>query len=590
MELVLRQGKMLHKYSPQEIIGLFTSSGILLVANLMLLVFCIYIKRFFSYFVLAFYCLAIAITLMAILQYLYPLYVLCLTFIIFLVLYTLRFPILQSDFDKESFWLVLLLLLYLLGFQVQQDFVGGQDVRTLNLPLSRFLVHNPDFSTQWYTEDFPALSVTVGYPPLVTRLGALSFSLTGISQAWVAALVPSIFFTGFLFLLFKWCEEEGLGHRIPFILLLLSPIFVERSSWFSLESPLLLSTTLLVYMLYKFTKEGEESYLYYAMLGSSLGLLTKYTAMLFTALLILYLFQYKRWDKKIWGVFFLLHLPCLAWYFRNVYYFGNPVLPFLNFLTLDSLVKSDIDHYLQLTNEWHQEWTNKFFTLALLPLLLIWLVLFPLKLELRQGPLFRDIYFLFLIFLFMWLTYTPDIRYLFPFLPIAVVQLGHLIKKVPQWLPVRERLLTAKNGWGVCLATLSLFLLALGGQTLYIQKVFPDHITPDLRVLDFLHNQEQAGQGTRVFADTEHGLTWYGNLVVFLPQTPAFTKDFLKARKEKDFYQLFREYNISYVINHPWKSPWEENVFQVIESDRGHFVKLYEDPQWHTKLWKVVKS
>lgn len=564
---------------------------LIIAANLIfLLVFTRY-KQSLHFFVLLVYSLTASIIIVTTFLHLYPLYVLGLGTMIFagvLFLCGEKCPV--GPVSRNASYLMLLVLAFLVLFQIQQDFVGGQDVRTHYLPLSRLLAQNPTFSLLWYTEEIPSLSVIAGYPPTVAGMGALLFSLAGVYQAWVVALMPSFFFTAFLLLLFRWCEEEQVGPEIPFALLLMSPIFVERVSWFSYEAPLMLSVTLLAYMLYKFTKEAKDSYLYYAMLGSSIGLLTKYTAIIFTALLLFYLLRYKRWDKKIWVVFFLLHLPCIVWYSRNIYYFGNPVLPFLNFLTLDPVVKLDINYYLHLSKEWHQEWTNKLFILALLPLLVVWLVLFPLKSGLRERTFFRDFYFLFLISFFLWFLYTPDIRYLFPFFPVAIVQVAVMVKEVRWRPPGLEGFLAPEHIRSRSLAVLLLFVLALGGQTLYVQKIFPDHISPDLRVLDFLNNQEGAGQATRVFTDSDHCLTWYGKLVVFMPQTPAFTKDFLSARETEDFYHLFQRYGISYVVNHPWQSPWEEDVFRVIDADRTHFVKLYEDSRWHSKLWKVVRQ
>ncbi|HHT9119333.1 MAG TPA: hypothetical protein ACFYD3_02170 [Candidatus Hypogeohydataceae bacterium YC41] len=133
----------------------------------------------------------------------------------------------------------------------------------------------------------------------------------------------------------------------------------------------------------------------------------------------------------------------------------------------------------------------------------------------------------------------------------------------------------------------ALFLSSLCVQYIYTKYIFPDHITPALRVMRFLLEQENPKPGTRVFTDTDHILAWRANLVVFQPVAPSIAADFLTAREQNDFYGLMRKYNIQYIINDPWKSPWEESIFNSIENDNQHFKEIYRDVSG-VKVWKVV--
>jgi hypothetical protein len=63
---------------------------------------------------------------------------------------------------------------------------------------------------------------------------------------------------------------------------------------------------------------------------------------------------------------------------------------------------------------------------------------------------------------------------------------------------------------------------------------------------------------------------------------PLFAKDF---HDSKNPYTLFEQYRIRYVVNHPWKSPWER-VFSEVDGDKIHFQELYRGKG--LTIWKLI--
>lgn len=561
---------------------LFSSLGLIMVLNNW--------KGGSNFFLIFIYSLVCAVTLGSIFHSLYPSYVFILTVALFLgMVFGLKTHGL-SLVCPGGWGLFLLGLLYLsfLSFQVFEEFLGGQDGREAYLPMSRLLSQEPNLPSGWYYEALPNFSLHVGYPPVLTGMAALLFNLFGTTAKELAAFIPAVFFIGFLMLLLRWCEEEGTAPVIPAGLMLLSPFFIERSSWFGFEGPLVFSTTLLVYALWKFSKDNNDQYLVYAMLGSALALLSKYTGLFFTLLLMFYILKWKGVDKRIWGTFFLIHLVPALWYLRNVYYFGNPVPPFLNFLTLDPQFRTGCEGYWLLGyGETHtigqKRLVNMARDAAFIPFLFLWAAIFPFT-AIKKDVVYKGVYILFCVFFFLWLAFSPQMRYVMPFYGVALVNLsllsGDLLKRrVPNISAL------TLPGWGVIIS--ALLLSNLCGQYVYAKRILPDRISPGLRAMRSLVEGGYGSPGTRIFTDTDHILVWQAGWVVFEPGTPQLAPDFLKAREQKDYYGLMRKYDIQYVINHPWKSPWEETTFDLIEKDTQHFREIYMDASG-IKVWRVM--
>lgn len=276
------------------------------------------------------------------------------------------------------------------------------------------------------------------------------------------------------------------------------------------------------------------------------------------------------------------------WYVRNIYYFGNPVLPFFNFLTSDTVLRSWLDAvWLLAHQEAHRKWELLFFNILILPvslpILVIWAMIFPFT-NLRRNEVYCLSYILFCIFLPMWISYNTDIRYLVPFYGVALLQLSVVLKEYSE-----QRQLSLSTYIGPT-GRIALFLFSLGlllcGQTFYIKKILPDRISPDMDAIRFLKDSEGTDKNTRIFTDTDHVMTWKTGWTVFDPTVPILAPDFLEARKMQDFYALMNKYGIKYVINHPWTSPWEKDTFSVIERDHEHFAQILDDGS--IKIWKVL--
>jgi hypothetical protein len=542
-----------------------------------------------TFFTLLVYSLTCATTLASIFQCLYLSHVLILTLTILLgMVFGLKIG--SLDLTCGDRWGLLLCVLYLsfFSFQFLEGFLGGQDGRSAYLPMSRLLSQRHAFPTSWYDEALPNFSPYVGYPPALMTITSLLFHLTGTTTEELTALVPAVFFIGFLIILLQWCKEEEVSLTIPVSLLLLSPLFIEKFSWFGFEAPLVFGTTLLAYSLWKFSRGSNDQYLLFAMVGSSIALMSKYTGFFFTVLLIFCILKWKGFDKKVWGILLLIHLTPALWYLRNIYYYGNPVPPFLTFLTIDPQFRTGSEGYWLLGHEeahiaHHKRLINLALNSSSIPFLFLWASIFPFAAK-RKELVYLGLYVLFCVFLLFWLTFSPDVRYIMPFYGVAIVHLSLLTQEA-----LRQRTPNLHNWMLINSVAILLTLLFsnLCVQYVYVRHIFPDHISPILGAMKFLVEEEGAKPGTKIFTDTDHILAWQAKWVVFDPATLGLTADFQKAREQKDLYGLMRKYRIQYVINHPWQCPWEEGAFDLIERDNQHFIEIYRDTN-NVTVWKVV--
>lgn len=551
----------------------------------------LHIKEGLTLFVRFYYCLSSVIVITSIFHYPYPSpsNVLGLTLFFFIILtYKLRGLALIS-MPRHTLLPALLVYLSFLVFQILEGFMGNQATRTEALPMSRLLFERTDLPTQLYYEDLPYHTAFLSYSPVLTKLGALSFSLFRQATEEATGLIPAAFFLGFLGVLWKWCEEKRVTITLTAILLIASPFFLEKFSWFHYDSPLIFSATWLFFMLWKYSREKADRFLYYAMIGSCLGLLSKHTSIVFTGLLVAYIFENKRLDKKTWGLFVIFHLPAIFWYSRNIYYLGDPIMPYLKFLSEPTL-RSWLDAHRLLEHEGWNKLLNLALVPVLLPLMLFWIVAFPLSDKLRSDVFFRRSYVLFCLFSPVWFLYNLDIRHIMPFYGMALVQIGSLLQTSMQAPHQSERGESIYRYIRYLLqpvAPLCLVIIMVPAQAFYVKRIFPDHVSPHLRAAEFLQNEEKAGPKTKIFADTDHILAWRGDYIVFYITVPKFAPDFLKAQEEGDFYNLFRRYGIKYAINHPWKSRFEDKVFDAIRKDTRHFKEIYRDDVG-TEIWKVL--
>lgn len=568
-------------------IGLTITSFLVIIAVAILLQ---RVKTLSSSFVLIIYSFVFVTTFASVLHVLYAPYIIGASLILYVAIaYGLRAPVLELETKgNRNLYLLLSLYVLLFAFQVLQDFIGSQDARVIYLPISRLIFENPDLQTNMYYEEVPSYSNYLGYPPALTGLCTVFYWIFGGVSAEIAGLVPSIFFIGFLMVLFKWCEDAGVNTVTAAVLLLLSPIFIEKCSWFCYEGPLLFSTTLLFYSIWKFSTERDEKYLFYAMVGSCMALMFKYTGAFFTLALVYYILRNGSLSRRICILFLAIHLPCIAWYARNIYYFGNPVLPFLNFLTSDPTLRTWLDAtWLLAHQEAHRKWNLLLFNVLILPIslpaLVAWALVFPFS-RLRKNNVYCLSYILFCIFLPMWLSFNTDMRYLMPFYGVALIQLSILLRN---YYDMPKSPLDTYFGPKGRVALFSFVLvIVLCLQFIYSKKILPDRISPDMNAVSFLKNYEGADKNTRIFTDADHVIGWKTGWMVFDPTIPKFSLDFLEARSEQDFYTLMEKYDIKYVVNHPWSSPWEEDTFSVIERNHERFRQILDERG--LKIWKVL--
>lgn len=526
-------------------------------------------------FILLIYSLVSAITIAGTFLSLDLPFVFGITLVIFVLCRRfLSLPTSPTKLPYRSLTWIFLLLLYFLVFQIQEEFIGGQDARSHHLPMARLLAEDKLFPTQWLDVERPFVAEIAGYPQTHTGLGAMLFLVSNRYEGWVASIVPIIFFTAFIFVCFLWYEEEGGRPIVLAYLFLLSPLFIERSSWFGCETPLIFSTTLLLYLLYKDSKESGNGYVELAILASAMALLSKYTGVLFTVFLMFYVVRKYGLAPRLWLTLIIIHSPCAIWYLRNYWYTGTPVPPLLSVLITDPVIRESFQYYSRLSLEYgYINWKEWVMQLLLLPALPAWAILFPFVPEMRRNPLYTRIYILMILFLILWLSW-PDMRYLMPFYSTALILLGlWLQKKLPEGI------------FGINPALV--YILLFGLQILYVQKIFPDHISPQREALKILKDEQVAHPDVRLFTDTDHILTWEGRYTVFVPTCPVFSRDFYESRERGDIVGLLHKYNVKYVVNHPFKAPWED-VFDKIRKNKQNFSKVYGDRDSGVEIWKVL--
>lgn len=568
--------------------------GILMaiVANLIfLLVFTRY-KQSLQFFTLLIYSITASTTIAGIFLHLDFLYILGLSLTFLAVLHLLYGKTcLISSVSPNASYMMLVVLAYLVAFQIQQNFVGGQDAIATYLPYTRYLYSHREFPSSLLFPDGPGWAHILAYPPMLVSLGSLLFISFSVASEAIASLVPSVFFIAFLLVLFSWYEKENGRPWVLCILLLVSPFFIERSSWYTQESLVLFSCTLLFYMLYMYGKEGQPEYITYAILASSLGLFAKYNSLFFTLFLAFFILLKKRLDWRLWALFLIVHLPVAIWYFRNYYYFGDPVLvvPSASSITTNTIVKENMPFVLSLNAG--KDINNPINFLInyciLFPLFSAWIFIFPIAKSLRGNFLYKAAYIFAILYvlLFIFFYTAVEFRYFMPFYGLVLVQLGIVIESLWKDFSFSNYLQSNSMKQPAIIVGL-VFLIMLGVQTVYVHKIFPDHVSPHLEAVNFLRNNEHVPAGTVVFSDTDHGLCWYGDFKCYHPTVIFWAKDFVNHRDRHDMFGLFNKYKIRYVINHPWNSPWED-VFTMVEQDKRHFQLIYSDKKNAMMIWRV---
>lgn len=575
-------------FSPQK-----TEVILLLAIDFGLLFLLFRIKKAFPVFILFSYSLVFASTVVATLDGFHPIPIFILaTVLTTLLWYFLGFRYLDFSVSKKSFFIATFLLLSFVGFQVQEHFVGGQDAVSDYLPFCRYVSTYHVYPTDRADADNPYLSQRLGYPPAIIELGSLVFMATGVEKEWMASIVPTIFFLAFLIIVFRWAEEEGVNPNILGFFIFTTPFFIERGSWFFSEIIVTFSVTLMFYMLYKHSQKNEYIYIAYGMLAAVLAIMSKVTGVFFIAFVIFYLVWNKELTRRNCLIFLILGLPYLVWSGRSLYYLTSPMYPYLNFLTLDKEITDYGKCFWILDEEIsHRSARNTIINIGMIPLLFVWAIIFPMS-EKFKDTFFRYKYYFFLVYLFLWFTVfqSRDVRLIMLFYGSVLVLLAIHLREYylkSQWAYrtaeyIEHRINRTVYFLGVYI---SLLVITLFFQHIYITKIFPDHLSPTFEAIRFLTHEEGAQKGTRLYTDTEHGLTWYGNYTVFHPLEPFFSKEIIECRKSLDPYELFKKYDIKYAINHPWKGPWD-GIFSVIDKDNTHFKKVYRSD--NLTIWKLV--
>jgi hypothetical protein len=498
--------------------------------------------------------------------------------------------------DTGSYYYICTIFITFITFAFFENFLGGQDAQSDYLPLARFLSLNHFLPQDIYSiEKVPFLRTT--YPPAIHGMGALLFQIIGLHKAWVAAIVPLTFSLLFIILVLRWSAYNGTNLIFPTMAILMSPFFIERMTWFYQESLLTFMVTLMLYCLWRFEHYRKNEYLFSAIAISSVTMLIKATGIFFALFLIYFILSRRLYSKRNLILLLILYIfTPLLWYGHNLYFWGNPLPPLANFLTISKTSFHIFSSVLKVSGQQNfNKWYNVIFNLIALPFFYLWFILelFSINKNIKKMALERDIFIFIIIYCLIWelaISSIFDFRFFMPFYGYIIVRstknLESLIENRGN-LPVLEKLysiLIIKR----YLVILIFSLVVIAFQFSYVKWIFPDQITPYRDVTNFLRKEMvHKDKKSIVLVDTDHGLRWFGDLYVVEPFQPQVAADFLQTLESGNILRFIQKHQINYIVNSPWISPWEDNFFSKIEKNKGNFIKIYE--KGHMTVWKVVQ-
>jgi hypothetical protein len=224
------------------------------------------------------------------------------------------------------------------------------------------------------------------------------------------------------------------------------------------------------------------------------------------------------------------------------------------------------------------------------PVPYIWLFFEALNLRHKETSkiFFLSVAIFFIVFKIglYFLHCTPmDLRYLLPFWSISVLRIAYFLEI---WF--KQHFYLEKFWQHFRLGLLVVLAVVVFSVSLWVSDYRHRlHVQPFIDAIRFLETKTD-GRPLRIFTDTDHGFRWFKDWVVFDPIKFGFSSDFNKwAQDKKDYDILWDKYRIEYIVNSPWKSPWEKNLYKDIASDLPHYQKIYINQKTGLTIYKIVR-
>ena len=522
-----------------------------------------------------------------------------------------------NNISKTSILLMMGFAIFIFLYQKNTFPPFTPDALQAYLPWARIIVNENSIPTFHFETN---AYYTIYSPPLLYTTLAFLFSLLGNYIDSIAAAIPLFYLCSFVFLLTNWGEEySGRGVSLFILLsLLLTPssTFLYIGSRVLQEAPLLFFTTATFYLLFKYLRTKETTFLVLLSISSALMSLTKYAGLVISATLFCMLIigiREKKELRKILMFFPLIHIPSILWSIRNLYFYNNPVYPL--FGDIFKNIYLGAASIVPFAGGYIYSYPEKFIPFFLTFPAFIFTIFYMFRNRKNVEVQYIAVFFVvFLIFLKI-SGARLLVRYLYPFLGIFAVYAGIEMSRLYDKIPVEVIKKKKKAIISIAIIICCIMYMMIPTPGIHLsdikngnyKSVMSDlnlsdldfqepHISSKtvnkLSVLEYLQNNEKEKDLIIIVYDMDI-LTWYGNYTALTPWDFSFRvlnnevnkEPFNFSKNSTYIYNNLKKMGVDYISACGSTCPVDEILFDKINQDPEHF-ELVHDKKGY-RLWKI---
>jgi len=518
--------------------------------------------------------------------------------------------LLSSKVSTGTILFVLGIAIFVFLYQKNTFPPFSDDTLSTYLPWARTIVNEHVIPAFHFGSNY---RYVIHYPPFLYTNIAFLFSFFGEYYDSITAAIPILYTCFFILLIVNWSKEYSDG-TVPFFVLLslLSSLLFVHVNFLLLQEPILLFfVTSSFYFLFKYIKTKETTFLALLSVSSALSSLTKYSgvviAVILFCVLIITWIKDKKEISKILMVFPVTHIPAILWAIRNIYFFNNPVYPYLGGIfessiigygsILPGLVSCDPPATLQGVV------IRVLIGFPAIVFSLIYMIKRWKEIEVRYTIIIYAVFMFFVYYTGAWL-----IRYfLYPVLGIFAFFAGIEISKL--YNKIHIKILKEKN----VIKTVTVIFLCiiliiapapisfisdlktsnyksligrLDPTKLYLNSVYEN----ESGVLEYLQNEGE--KDIIILGDFNYKCNWYGeNYTSLEPWSRSFTilnseEPFNFTKNSTYIYINLKKLGIDYIYDSPVREyGLEKLLFGKVNQDPEHFEPVYNKNSY--RLWKI---
>lgn len=495
--------------------------------------------------------------------------------------------------------ILLMVTTVIVACQYYCDFQSASDTRTFYLPFARITAEMNKYPIMQSEIDPPFFS----YPPALVGALAFIYQMIPTTDLYIYNIIPTLFFTGFFYIVLIWAKKVKVRYEIMAILLLMSYYFVLIVSAVYQEVLLIFGSGIVFYSIYLSEKTKDTTKNKYILvlmtIGITVSVISKLSGLFLFAVGALYIVElfFRRRDilkdKSLWIIMILFSMIMSAPYWRNLVAYGNPVLPLMNSITMNPAIK-------QLNEERYFMVQQR----APVPMLSEVKYIFPFFMYLAVIPFYflvrrkvDKINLRFYIYIVAWMLFwnkvvwEQSVRYHFIWMPLVFIYLSEVLQHFDMtfsgsiYLPfLRIKKKIFKKRIRIYLSTILLIGL-FSAEIAVLSKA--DYGWGRYDRLSRWWGAE-IGQGARIYSDDDPVLMWEQRAIRFSPKSYGYTEDFLEAVNTKDFYTYFCKLDIEYIVDYPWKDPWHYHVYEPLKNYPQYYQVIYQKDG--ITVWKVIRE